>query len=85
MIIAFCLSLPYSPVQETVVGLTKPINFLATTTPILAYAGLSVALQVQRMREVSWKLILVACLVFLGTFFGSAIVAQIVLSAQGII
>jgi hypothetical protein len=37
------------------------------------------------MKEVSWKLVLVAVFVFFGTFFGSAIIAQIVLTAQGII
>ena len=85
MIIAFLLALPYSPVQSTILSLTKPVNFLATTTPILAYAGLSIGLQVKRMREVSWKLIIVAIIVFLGTFFGSALVAQAILSMQGII
>ena len=85
MIIAFLLSLPYSPVQATVLSLTEPVNFLATTTPILAYAGLSVGSQVTQMREVSWKLVIVAVFVFFGTFFGSALVAQAVLSFQGTI
>lgn len=85
MVIAFLLSLPYSPVQATVLSLTEPIDFLATTTPILAYAGLSIGLQVSRMREVSWRLVLVAVFVFFGTFFGSALVSQLVLAFQGII
>lgn len=85
MVIAFLIALPYSPVQETVLGYTEQVNFLATTTPILTYAGLSIGLQTTRMKEVSWKLVLVAVFVFFGTFFGSAIVAQIVLAAQGII
>lgn len=85
MIIAFLISLPYSPIQSTVLDWTGKINFLATTTPILAYAGLSIGLQTTKMKEVSWKLVLVACLVFVGTFFGSAIVAEIILILQGII
>lgn len=85
MVIAFLLSLPYSPVQDIVLSLTESVEFLATTTPILAYAGLSIALQVTRMREVSWKLVIIAVFVFFGTFFGSAIISQIVLSIQGII
>lgn len=85
MIIAFLLSLPYSPVQSIVLSLTEPVNFLATTTPILAYAGLSVGSQVTQMREVSWKLVVVAVVVFFGTFFGSALVAQAVMSIQGTI
>lgn len=85
MIIAFLLSLPYSPVQSIVLSLTEPVNFLATTTPILAYAGLSVGSQVTQMREVSWKLVVVAVFVFFGTFFGSALVAQTVMSISGTI
>lgn len=85
MVIAFLLSLPYSPVQDTVLSLTEPVEFLATTTPILAYAGLSIALQVTQMKEVSWKLVVIAVFVFFGTFFGSAIISQIILSIQGII
>lgn len=85
MVIAFLISLPFSPVQETVIRMTEQINFLATTTPILAYAGLSIGLQTTRMKEVSWKLVIVAVFVFFGTFFGSAIIAQIVLSMQGVI
>ncbi|EMA37708.1 hypothetical protein [Halococcus hamelinensis] len=83
MVIAFLLSLPYSPVQATILSLTEPVNFLATTTPILAYAGLSVGSQVTQMRKVSWKLVVVAVFVFFGTFFGSALVAQAVMSIQG--
>lgn len=85
MIIAFLLALPYSPVQSIVLSLTEPVNFLATTTPILAYAGLSVGSQVTQMRDVSWKLVVVAVFVFFGTFFGSALVAQAVMSIQGTI
>ncbi|ADJ14050.1 hypothetical protein [Halalkalicoccus jeotgali] len=85
MVIAFLLALPFSPVQGFVLDLTDRIEFLATTTPILAYAGLSIGLQVRRMREISWKLVVVAVFVFFGTFFGSALVAQFVLSWQGII
>ena len=85
MVIAFLLVVPFSPFQDTVVGLTEQIEFLATTTPILAYAGLSIGLQVNRMKEISWKLVVVAVFVFFGTFFGSAIVSQAILSMQGII
>ena len=85
ILIAFLFVLPFSPVQDVVLGFTEQVEFLATTTPILAYAGLSVGLQVRRMRDVSWKLVIVAVFVFFGTFFGSALIAQAILSAQVII
>lgn len=83
--IATILALPFSPTQDIFLQFTDRINFLATATPILAYAGLSIALQMDRMKQVGWKLVLVAVFVFFGTFFGSAVVAHIVLSLQGII
>jgi hypothetical protein len=85
MIIAFVLALPFSPVQGPFLGYVEKVDFLATTTPILTYAGLSIGLQTGRMKEVSWKLVIVAVFVFFGTYFGSAVIAQAVLSAQGLI
>ena len=64
---------------------TNEVNFLGTTTPILAYAGISIGLQVLEIKRVGWRLVLVAFCVFLGTFFGSAIIAQIILKLQGLI
>ena len=84
-IIGFVLSLPFSPVQDIVLSLTDPVQFLATTTPILAYAGLSIGLQVTSMKQMSWKIVAVAICAFTGTFIGSALVAQAILSYQGII
>lgn len=83
--IAMVLALPFMPTQELFLRYTDRIAFLATATPILAYAGLSVSLQMDRLKLVGWKLVVVAVFVFFGTFFGSAIIAQIVLTLQGII
>ena len=84
-IIGFLLAVPYSSVQDVVLQYVGEINFLATTTPILAYAGLSIGLQTASMKKVSWKLVVVAFLVFTGAFFGAAIIAHIVLDFQGLI
>jgi hypothetical protein len=83
--IAMVLALPFSPTQELFLRYTDRISFLATATPILAYAGLSVSLQMDRLKKVGWKLILVAVFVFFGTYFGSALIAHIVLGLQGLI
>lgn len=83
--IAMVLSLPFVPTQELFLRYTDRISFLATATPILAYAGLSVSLQMDRLKQVGWKLVVVAVFVFFGTFFGSALVAQFILGMQGII
>jgi hypothetical protein len=83
--IATLLALPFSPTQAVFLQYTDKISFLATATPILAYAGLSVSMQMDRLRKVGWKLVVVAIFVFFGTYFGSAVIAQLVLMWQGLI
>lgn len=84
-LIALILTMPYLPTSKFILKYTNEVNFLGTTTPILAYAGISIGLSITKLAKISWKLIVIACVVFIGTFFGSAIIAQIVLKIQGII
>lgn len=82
---ALILSMPFMPTSEWFLHYTNEVNFLGTTTPILAFAGISVGNKIQKLKELSWKVFIIAVAVFIGTFFGSAIVSQIVLKLQGII
>jgi len=84
-LIALVFTMPFVPTSKFLLEYTKHVSFLGTTTPILAFAGISIGMKVARIKELSWRLILVAFCVFLGTFFGSAVIAQIVLKIQGII
>ncbi len=84
-LIALLLTMPFMPTSKFVLEYTKDVSFLGTTTPILAFAGISIGMKVTRLKQLSWKLLVVAIAVFIGTFFGSAIVAQIVLKIQGLI
>lgn len=84
-LIALLLSMPFVPTSKVFLKYTNQVNFLATATPILAFAGISVGSKVTQLKKVSWKFFVVAVIVFIGTFFGSAIIAQIILKAQGII
>ncbi|MBO1308292.1 hypothetical protein JZO70_19100 [Enterococcus sp. 669A] len=59
------------------------VDFLSITTPILAFAGLSVADSLMDLRKTSWKVAIVAIFVFIGTYLGSAIIAQIGLILSG--
>ncbi len=83
--ISFILSMPFMPTAEWYLGITNNVNFLGTTTPILAFAGISVGNKLQILKKLSWKIVIVSIFVFLGTFFGSAVIAQIVLKIQGLI
>ena len=84
-LMALILTMPFMPTSKFVLGYTKSVSFLGTTTPILAFAGISIGMKITKLKELSWKLLVIAIGVFIGTFFGSAIVAQIVLKIQGLI
>ncbi len=83
--ISLILSMPFMPTANWFLSTTGSVNFLGTTTPILAFAGLSVGNKLHALKKMSWKIVIIAICVFIGTFFGSAIIAQIVLKMQGII
>ena len=82
---ALILSMPFMPSSEWFLRYTNEVNFLGTTTPILAFAGISVGNKIEKLKKLSWKVFVVAIAVFIGTFFGSAIVSHIILKLQGII
>ncbi len=84
-LLALLLTLPWSPVQEVFLSLTAQIGAGQIGTVILAMAGVSIGLKLRDIKKLSWKIVIVAIAVFVGTFFGSALIAQLVLSAQGVI
>lgn len=67
----FCL---ISPFFITAIG---GVDFLSITTPVLAFAGISVANNLGDLSKNSWKFIIVALFVFLGSYLGRAIIAQL--------
>ncbi len=83
--IALILSMPFMPTSKLFLQYTSSVDFLATTTPILAFAGISVGTKLAQLKKLSWRLVIIAMVVFCGTYFGSALVAQLILKMQGII
>jgi hypothetical protein len=84
-LIALVLSMPFMPTAKWFLAQTGQVNFLGTTTCILAFAGISVGAKIDQLKRLSWKVVIVAIFVFLGTFFGSSLIAHIVLKLQGLI
>lgn len=84
-LIAMVLSFPFMPTAEGFLKYTGQVNFLGTTTPILAFAGISVGNKIKKLGNLSWRVFIIAIAVFIGTYFGSAIISHIVLKMQGII
>jgi len=83
--IGLILSMPFMPTAKVFLEYTNQVNFLGTTTPILALAGISVGNKIPQLKKMSWKILVISLVVFASTYFGSAIIAQIVLKIQGII
>ncbi|QCR33524.1 hypothetical protein [Lysinibacillus sp. SGAir0095] len=84
-ILAFLITIPGVPGSEQIVEWTAKVNLLAIATPILAYAGISIGRSWTDFAKLGWKTIIVGMFVILGTFLGSAVIAEIVLRMQGII
>ena len=70
------LTCPAFPFAAQVSALTGRVNFLALATPILAFAGLSIAKDVPAFRRLGWRIIVVSFAANAGTFIGAAFIAQ---------
>lgn len=84
-IIGIVVSMPWMPGSAYIVQWTNEVNLLALATPILAYAGISIGRNWTDFVNLGWRSIVVAFCVFLGTFIGSALIAEVILRMQGII
>lgn len=79
--IIFCL--PGMPFSSLIIKSINSVDLLAITTPILTYAGISVVNRMSELKQTSWKILIVAIAVFIGTYIGSATIAQIGLTIMG--
>lgn len=82
---ALLLTTPWCPIQQYFLTVTKQISAGVIGTVILAVAGVSIGCKLDDIKKLSWKIVLVAFMVFIGTFFGSALISELILKAQGII
>lgn len=83
-IVGIAATLPMLPWGSWFLGLVEGIDFLALAVPPLAYAGLAISqLELNVMRRSGWKLLLMAILVFIGTYLGSAVIAEVMLRVTG--
>lgn len=82
-IIGFFLSIPYNPVAAKFMEYVEKINFLSITTPLLAFAGISVGNKIDELKKMSWKIVLISIIVFITIFFACALIAQTVLKLTG--
>lgn len=67
---------PGVPYAAGIAALTGKINFLALTTPMLAFAGLSIAKDIPAFRRLGWPIVVTSLMANAGTFLGATIIAQ---------
>ncbi|MGL5328146.1 MAG: hypothetical protein ACRDD7_02680 [Peptostreptococcaceae bacterium] len=84
-IIGLILSIPGNPVSDVFNEQVANINFMAITTPLLAFAGISVGNKIEELKAMSWKIVVISLIVFTTIFFACATIGHVVLKIQGVI
>ncbi|WP_315121619.1 LysO family transporter [uncultured Clostridium sp.] len=77
------LTYPSVPAAAAIANYMSKVDFLALTTPILAYVGISLGKDLDTFKKSGWRIIIVSCFVFTGTYIGSALIAQVILKLLG--
>lgn len=83
-ILAVIMSIPQVPGANWIVEQTNHINFLATLTPVLAYAGLAIGKEIEGFKRLSWRIIPVCLAVSAGSFICASLMAEVLLHLEGI-
>lgn len=83
--IGIVMGLPFFPFQEIYVTESAKIGLLPICTPILAYAGISIGKDLESFKEQGVGIVCTALAAFIGTYLGSAVIAEVMLRLQGII
>lgn len=76
-LVAMFLTSPLCPWAAQVTAATTPISFLALITPMLTFAGLSIAKDLAAFRRLGWRIVLVSFLANFGTFLGAVLIAEL--------
>ncbi|SAK54854.1 AbgT transporter [Caballeronia hypogeia] len=76
-LIAMFLTSPACPWAAQMIAITGKVNFLASTPPMLTFAGLSIAKDVPAFRQLGWRIVLVSLIANAGTFLGATFIAQV--------
>lgn len=75
-LVAMALTSPACPWAADISALTAKINFLALITPMLTFAGLSIAKDIPAFRRLGWRIVFVSFAANAGTFLGATLIAQ---------
>ena len=79
-VIAIVATWPGVPGSQFLRGVIVSVGFLPVITPLMAFAALGLAEQdIELFRSTGLRFVVIALFVFVGTYLGSALIAQVVL------
>lgn len=77
------LTIPGVPGSQFIAEQAKNVDFTTLCTPILAYSGIYTGSNLEQLKKTGPRIVLLAIFVMVGTYVGSAIIAQVILKALG--
>ena len=75
-LVGMLATVPLGPWAAPIAAVASKVNFMALTTPILAYAGLSIAKDLPAFRRLGWRIVVTSLAANTGTFLFAAAIAQ---------
>ena len=79
-IIGLIVACPISPVSQYVIDAVNKIQFTAPLTMVGAFAGISISDQIKDFAKQGWKMLIICIFVMTGTFLGSVLISQLLLT-----
>ncbi|MEG0046434.1 MAG: DUF3100 domain-containing protein [Comamonas sp.] len=74
--IAMAMTFPHTPFAAEISAMTAKVSFLAMITPMLTFAGLSLAKDIPAFRRLGWRIVVVSLLANAGVFLAATMIAQ---------
>lgn len=75
-LVAMVMTFPATPYSAEIAELTGKVSFLALITPMLTFAGLSLAKDIPAFRRLGWRIVVVSLLANAGVFLAATVIAQ---------
>ncbi|WP_295514654.1 DUF3100 domain-containing protein [uncultured Pseudomonas sp.] len=76
-LVAMFLTSPWCPLAPQITAASNTVGVLAVITPMLAFAGLSIAKDIPAFRRLGWRIVVVSLTAGFGTFIGAVFIAEL--------
>ncbi len=83
-VIGILVAFPGMPTSDFVLHYVSNVELLAIVTVFLAYVGIGMGKSWDEFKALGWRAIIITILVIASTYFGSAVVAHIILILTGV-